>query len=77
MSVFGDAMAAIRNVILMQANLERMDRQIEHMDRAQDGFREVISRISERLVRVETVLEMQDMVPARRVQPKAITQDKK
>jgi hypothetical protein len=55
-SVFGDATAAIRNVILMQANLERMDRQIEQMDRTQDGFREAMFRLSERLTRVESVL---------------------
>ena len=56
MSVIGEATAAIRNVILMQANLERMDRQIEHLDRTQDGFREAIFRLSERLTRVESVL---------------------
>ena len=56
MSVLGDATTAIRNVILMQANLERMDRQIEHLDRTQDGFREGIFRLSERLTRVESVL---------------------
>ena len=56
MSVFSDAMTAIRNVILMQANLERMDRQVEHLDRTQDGFREAIFRLSERLTRVESVL---------------------
>jgi hypothetical protein len=70
-------MGAIRNVILMQANLDRMDRHLEQIDREQDGFREAISRISERLVRVETVLEMQEMAPARRLQPKTITQEKK
>ena len=49
-------MAAIRSVILMQANLERMDRQIEQLDRTQDGFREAAFRLSERLTRVESVL---------------------
>ncbi|MFM9978750.1 MAG: hypothetical protein ACKVOP_11980 [Sphingomonadaceae bacterium] len=56
MSIFGDAMAAIRNVILMQANLERMDRQLETLDKTQDGFREALFRLSERLTRVESVL---------------------
>jgi hypothetical protein len=55
-SLVSDALGAIRNVILMQANLERMDRQIEQLDRTQDGFREALFRLSERLTRVESVL---------------------
>ena len=77
MSVFSDAMTAIRNVVLMQGAIDRMDRQIEGLDRTQDGFREALFRVSERLVRVETMLEMADLMSARRVQPKAITQEKK
>ena len=49
-------MTAVRNVILMQANLERMERQIEKLDDNQDGFREAMFRMSERLTRVESVL---------------------
>lgn len=54
--MLNDAMSAIRNVILMQAALERMERQIEHLDHTQDGFREAMFRLSERLTRVESVL---------------------
>lgn len=49
-------MTAVRNVILMQANLERMERQIEKLDDNQDGLREAMFRLSERLTRVESVL---------------------
>ena len=56
MSIYSDAMNAIRNVILMQANLERMERQIEKLDSNQDNFREALFRLSERLTRVETHL---------------------
>ena len=56
MSVFGDAMSAVRNVILMQASLERMERQIEKLDDNQDRFREALFLLSERLTRVETLL---------------------
>ena len=56
MSLLGDAMEGLRNVVLMQANLERMDKQLEHLDRTQDVFREALFRLSERLTRVETVL---------------------
>ncbi len=56
MSIFGDAVSALRSVVLMQANIERMDRQIERLDQTQDGFREALFRLSERLTRVESVL---------------------
>jgi len=56
MSVFGDAMSAVRNVILMQSNLERMERQIEKLDDNQDRFREALFHLSERLARVETLV---------------------
>jgi hypothetical protein len=56
MSMFGDAMEAIRSIIMMQGNLERMERQIEKLDDTQDNFREALFRMSERLTRVESVL---------------------
>ncbi len=56
MSVVSDAMNAVRSVILMQANLERMERQIEKLDSNQDNFREALFRLSERLTRVESML---------------------
>ena len=56
MSVLGDATSAVRNIILMQANLERMERQIEKLDTNQDSFRDALFRLSERLTRVETHL---------------------
>ena len=56
MSVFGDTVKAIKDVLMMQGNLERMDKQLEHLDRTQDGFREALYRMSERLTRVETIL---------------------
>ena len=71
MSVFGDAVSALRNVVLMQANLERMDRQIEKLDEVQDGFREALFRLSERLTRVETHLfDPRPVVPERPALPK-------
>ena len=56
MSVLGDATSAVRNIILMQANLERMERQVEKLDTNQDSFRDALFRLSERLTRVETHL---------------------
>ena len=77
MGFLNDAATALKNVLLMQSNFERFERSIERQDQDIAGLREVIARVSERLVRVETMLEMADMKPARRAQPKAITQEKK
>jgi hypothetical protein len=55
-SAFSDTVKAIKDVLMMQGNLERMDKQLEHLDRTQDGFREAMFRLSERLTRVETIL---------------------
>lgn len=57
MSAFGDAMGAIKNVVLMQSNLERLERGVERQDRDIAGLREAMSRMSERLVRVETIVD--------------------
>jgi hypothetical protein len=77
MGFLNDAATALKNVLLMQSNFERLERSIERQDQDIAGFREVMARISERLVRVETMIEIADIKPARRVQPKAITQEKK
>lgn len=59
-------MSAVRNVILMQGNLERMERQIEKLDDNQDGLRDALFRLSERLTRVETHLFDDRPEPRRR-----------
>jgi hypothetical protein len=76
MGFVNDAATALKNVLLMQTNFERLERVIERQDRDIAGLREVVARLSERLVRVETMLEMQEMRTARRVRNKAITQEK-
>ena len=57
MSFFGDVAGALKNVVLMQSNLERLERGAERQDRDLAGLREVIARLSERLVRVETIID--------------------
>ena len=57
MSTLGDAMAAIRSVIMMQGNLEHVERQVEKLGDDQAGLREAMARIDNRLVRVETIIE--------------------
>ena len=57
MGLFADIGGTIRNVVLMQANLERLERSAERQDRDIAGLREVIARVSERLVRIETIVD--------------------
>ena len=57
MGLFSDIGTALKNVVLMQANLERMERSAERQDRDIAGLREVMAKFSERLVRVETIID--------------------
>ena len=58
MGLFADVGATLKNVVLMQANLERLERSAERQDRDIAGLRDVIARVSERVVRIETMIEM-------------------
>ena len=57
MGLFNDIGTALKNVVLMQANLERLERTAERQDRDIAGLREVMAKFSERLVRVETIID--------------------
>lgn len=57
MGLFADVGVALRNVVLMQANLERLERGAERQDRDIAGLRDAIAQVSERLVRVETIID--------------------
>ena len=57
MSLVGDAVATIRNVVLMQAKLEGIEKQVEKLGNDQAGFREAMIALRERVVRVETIIE--------------------
>ena len=58
MSTFGDALAAIRNVVLMQ---ERMDVLTRKVDRLADDVRDTndyVLSVDKRVIRIETMIEM-------------------
>ncbi len=57
MSLLADVGSALKNVVLMQANLERLERGAERQDRDIAGLRDAMARLSERLVRVETIVD--------------------
>ncbi|WP_315761091.1 hypothetical protein [Sphingomonas sp. Y38-1Y] len=57
MSFLSDAAAALKNVVLMQSSIERLERTIERQDRDIAGLRDAMSMLRERLVRVETIID--------------------
>lgn len=71
MSAFGDAMSAIKNVVLMQSNMERVQREVEKLTTDIAGVREAIYVVDRRVVRLETLHEAASK-PAKRRTPPAI-----
>jgi hypothetical protein len=56
-SALGDAFAALKNVILMQDKLERMQRQIDSSAGDLRGLRDYAVEIDKRVARIEGVME--------------------
>lgn len=57
MSAFGDAFAALKNVILMQDKLERMQTQIDATASDLRGLKDYAVEIDKRVARIEGVME--------------------
>jgi hypothetical protein len=71
MGVLSDVGSALKNVLMMQGNLERLERNAERQDRDIAGLRDAIGRVSERLVRVETIVdEAREVARSQRALPK-------
>lgn len=58
MSSLGDALEAIRNVVLMQERLEVMDRKVDRLATDVKGLSDYAAAIDKRVVRIETMIEM-------------------
>ena len=58
MSSLGDALEAIRNVVLMQERLEVMDRKVDRLATDVKGLSDYAAAIDKRVVRIETIVEM-------------------
>ena len=58
MGFLSDAASALKNVVLMQTNLERMERGVERQDRDIAGLRDAMALMNERIVRIETKFEI-------------------
>jgi hypothetical protein len=57
-SSLGDALEAIRNVVLMQERLEVMDRKVDRLANDVKGLSDYAAAIDKRVVRIETIVEM-------------------
>ena len=71
MGLFNDVASALKNVVLMQSNLERLERTVERQDSDIAGLRDAIGRVSERVVRLETIVDIaRTSAPRRPALPK-------
>ncbi len=73
MGVLSDVGSALKNVVLMQSNIARLERTIERQDRDIVGLRDVIGAMSERMaatneriVRMETKFEIYERQASQR-----------
>ena len=58
MSTLSDALAALRNVVLMQERLDVMNRKLDRLGDDVKGLNTYASAIDRRVVRIETMIEM-------------------
>ncbi len=58
MSTFGDALAALKNVVLMQERLQVVQRAMDELANRVDGLGDYAVSLDKRLVRIETMVEM-------------------
>lgn len=57
MSMFGDAVGAIRQVILMQARIDMLDQRMSEMASDIDGLTDALINVRDRVSRLEGVIE--------------------
>jgi archaellum component FlaC len=56
-SVFGDAVGAIRQVILMQSRIDQLDQRLGGLVADIDGLTDVLADVRDRVSRLEGVIE--------------------
>ena len=66
MGFLSDAAAALKNVVLMQSSVERLERVVERQDGDISGLREAMSLMNERIVRLETKFEIYERIAEQR-----------
>lgn len=57
MSVFGDAVSAIKEVIVMQSRMDGLDKRIAGMAADMEGLTDALMNVRDRVSRLEGVIE--------------------
>lgn len=70
MSVFGDAVGAIRQVILMQSRMDQLDMRITAIGGDVEGLTDALANVRDRVSRLEGMIEGAAMAAGR--QPRRI-----
>ena len=60
MSALGDAFAAIKNVMLFQERVEGVQRDVQRLNVDVRGLNEYIVAVDKRVIRIETMIEMNE-----------------
>jgi hypothetical protein len=69
MAFLSDVATTLKNVVLMQSNIERLERVVERQDRDIAGLRDAMALMNERIVRIETKFEVYErMAEQRRIE---------
>jgi hypothetical protein len=58
MSTLGDAVAALKNVVLMQERLDVVRRELEDISSSVERLGDDVVALDRRMVRIETMIEM-------------------
>lgn len=58
MSTLGDALAALKNVVLIQERQEAMKKEVERLSADVGGLNAYAVSVDKRLVRIETMVEL-------------------
>lgn len=66
MSVFGDAVGGIRQVILMQSRMEQLDKRLSGMASDVEGLTDALANVRDRVSRLEGVIEGASMAARQR-----------
>lgn len=65
MSVFGDAVGAIKQVILMQSRIEELDKRLSRMASDVEGLTDALMDVRDRVSRMEGMIEGAAMAAGR------------
>ncbi len=66
MSIFGDAVSAIRQVILMQTRIDQLDQRMKGMAADMEGLTDALANVRDRVSRLEGIIEGVSMASRQR-----------